>query len=207
MAITNDDKLQQFENETMNDAQKVCDEIKEKIKLEFQEKLEAGETKLLNEFYELVQSSVKEVRKEKSLEISNASIKYWHEYLKYSDAIFTGILDKVREKLNKFVLSAEYADYLKKSCIHVIDKLGSQIEILYMSRDKKIIDEIKSQLPDNVGTEINFIADEEIKIGGLRFRNMKNNVLINDILDEKIARSKEMLTEAIGLLLKEANQN
>ena len=206
MALTNEEKLKKFEDETMSDALKICDEIKEKTKLDFQEKLNAGDKQILSEIYDFMQNSIGEIRKEKSLEISHAGIEYWHEYLKYSDTIFAGILEKVREKLNKFLLSDEYFDYLKNSCINVINKIGAQIDILYMKRDENIILKLKAQLPNDAGAAINFIADEEIKIGGLRFRDKTTNILINDILDEKFARSKELLTEFIGLLFKEANQ-
>ena len=206
MAMTNEEKLVRFENEAMGDAQKACDEIREKIKSEFQTKVEAGEKKLFGEFDDFVQSAAEEIRKEKSMEISHASIEYWHEYLKYSDTIFSGIIDKVRDKIEKFLVSDGYVDYLKSSCVNIIDRFGVQIEILYMPRDEKIISELKSQLSANIGAELNFIVDEEIKIGGLRFRDTSVNILINDSLDEKIARSGELLTTAIGLLFKEANQ-
>lgn len=203
MALTNDEKLKNFEYEAMTDAQRVCDEIKATTKQELQDKIDAGEKQILADIYEFMQDTIGKIRKEKSLEISRAGIDYRHEYLRYSDTMFVGIFEKVDERLKMFLASDEYFKYLKTSCINIIDKLGEKINILYKPGDEDLIIKLKSQINSE---DVNFIPDEDIKVGGLRFRDIEKNILINDILDEKIARSKEMLTASIGLILKKANE-
>ena len=202
MPFTDEEKLQNLAAEAMNDAAKICEEIKENVKTEFQEKLEAGEKKLLSDIYNYIQTEIEKIRREKSLEISQANIKSRQEYFKYSHTISQRVFEQINLRLKDFLSSEDYEKYLIDSCKNIIQKSGSEnedeaeIDILYMPRDEELINKIKSKI--KFGEKTQFKKDEFIDVGGLRFFNRKKNILINDIFDEKMERAKELLSSLIG---------
>ena len=200
MALSNEQKLRNFAVEAMNDAKEISEEIETKTKREFQEKLDDGEKKLLGQIYNYIQQEIAKIKKEKGLEISQANINSKHDYFKYGDSVSLRVFETVSEKLKDFMESGDYAEYLFESCKNVIEKSGTDIDILYMPKDEEIIiTEIKNKfnrLPDI--SQIRFIKDETIKIGGLRFLDRAKNILINDVFDEKTERAKELLNSIIG---------
>jgi len=198
MPLTDEEKLQNLAAEAISDAAKISGEIRERVQKEFQEKLEDGEKKLLADMYNYIQTEIEKIRREKSLEISQANIKSRQEYFRYSDSISRRVFERVYIKLKEFTESENYEKYLLASCENVLRKVNGEdeIDILYMPKDEGIINKIKSQIKFGDGTR--FKKDEFIHVGGLRFFNRKKNIMINDVLDEKIERAKELLSSIIG---------
>jgi len=196
MVLTDEEKLQNLADEAMNDAKKVSGEIQEKTNREFEEKVDDGEKKLLYEIYNYIQNEIDKIRKQKSLEVSRVNIKAQQEYFKYGDAIQEQVFGNVKRRIKSFTESTDYETYLLESCKNVIGKSGTELDILYMPKDEKVINNVKSRLQSAGG--INFKPDESISFGGLKFFSRSRNILINDAFDEKMERAKELLSSLIG---------
>lgn len=200
MALSDEEKLKNFENEAMNDAKRASEEIERRTKLEFQEKTKDGRKKIFAQSQNYIQNETEKIKKEKSLEISQANIKARQDYFKYSDTISSRVCESVDEKLADFMKSGDYENYLFLSCKNVIEKTGTDIGIFYMPGDEEIMTGIiKNKLAEIFDmSQIEFIKDETIKIGSLRFFDHARNILINDVFDEKKERAKELLNSIIG---------
>jgi len=200
MAISNEEKLKNFADEAMNDAKKISDEIETKTNLEFQKNIEEGDKKLLGQMYNYIQHEIENIKKEKGLEISKANIKSRQDYFKYGDSVSLRVFEIVSGKLKNFMESEDYHEYLFGCCKNVIEKAGTDIDILYMPKDEEIINgEVKNKLAGLFDmSRIEFIKDETIKTGGLRFFDRARKILFNDGFDEKTERAKELLNSIIG---------
>jgi len=199
--ISIEDKLKNFTNEAMEDAKRITDEIERTTKQEYQAKIEEGEKNILAEINNFISQETEKIKKEKSLEISQVNIKSRQDYFKYGDNVALNIFEIVSEKLKNFINSESYGDYLLNSCRNVINKTGTDIDILYMPADEELVTvKIKNKL-ENSGENISrveFKKDESIRIGGLRFYDRARNIVINGVFDEKTARAKELLNSIIG---------
>lgn len=204
MALSNEEKLRNFAGEAMNDAKKISEEIQVRTKQEFQEKLEEGDKKLLGQTYNYIQHEIEQIKKEKGMEISQANIKSRQDYFKYGDSVSLRVFEIVSGKLKDFMESDDYAGYLFGCCKNIMEKTGTgtgiNIDILYMPKDEEIITvKVKNRLAGMFDiSHMEFIKDETIKIGGLRFFDRVKNILINDVFEEKTERAKELLNSIIG---------
>jgi vacuolar-type H+-ATPase subunit E/Vma4 len=194
-------KLEYFTQEAMNDAKTISDEIEEKTEREFQEKIDEGEKKILAEINNFIQQETEKIKKEKVLEVSQANVKSRKDYFKYGDAVELRVMDIVSEKLKSFIASESYGEYLFESCKNIIEKTGTDIDILYMPGDEELVTvKVRTRL-ENSGKDISrvkFKKDAAIKVGGLRFYDHTRNIIISGVFDEKTERAKELLNSIIG---------
>ena len=202
MPLNSDEKLKNFAHEAMDDAKHISDEIERQTKREFHEKTKDGRKKILAQIQSHIQSETEKIKKEKSLEISQINVKTRQDYFKYSDTISSRVFESVNEKLENFMESKpeNYENYLFCSCKNVIEKTGTDIGIFYMPKDEEIMTvNVRNRLEGLFDiSRVEFIKDETIKIGGLRFFDHIKNILINDVFDEKTDRAKELLNSIIG---------
>jgi len=202
MPLNSDEKLKNFAHEAMDDAKHISDEIERQTKREFHEKTKDGRKKISVQIQAYIQSETEKIRKEKSLEISQANVKTRQDYFKYSDTISSRVFESVNEKLENFMnlKHEDYGNYLFCSCKNVIEKTGTDIRVFYMPKDEEIMTlSVKNKLAVLFDiSQVEFTKDETIKIGGLRFFDHAKNILINDVFDEKTERAKELLNSIIG---------
>jgi len=200
MPLSGEEKLKIFANEAMTDAKIISGEIERQTKKEFQEKTEDGKKKILAQMQNYIRQETEKIKKEKSLEISQANIKSRQDYFKYGDTVSSRVFETVAIKLRDFMKSENYETYLFESCKNIMGKTGVNIGIFYMPKDEEIMTvKIKNKLAGLFDlSQVEFIRDETIKIGGLRFIDRTKNILINDVFDEKTERAKELLNSMIG---------
>ena len=202
MALSSDEKLKNFAGEAMNEAKKISGEIREQNERETREKLEEGEKKTNAKINNYIRHETEAIKKEKSLEISQAEIKAKQEYFKYIDSVSSRVFEAVAAKLREFARSAEYIDYLTRCCVNVMEKTGTAISVSYMPKDEDIVaGAVKNKLGGQISGDISraeFVKDEAIKTGGLRFFEREKNLFVNDVFDEKTERAKEQQHAIIG---------
>ncbi|MCL1859589.1 MAG: V-type ATP synthase subunit E family protein [Oscillospiraceae bacterium] len=200
MPLSAEEKLDNFAKEAITDAKHISQEIDRQTKFEFQEKTKDGRKKIFAQTQDYIQKETEKIKKEKSMETSQANIKTRQDYFKYADSISSRVFESVNTKLKNFTESNDYEDYLFQSCKNVIEKNGVTLGIFYMPGDEEIMTvKIKNKLDGLFDiSQVEFIKDETIKTGGLRFFDHVKNILINDVFDEKTERAKELLNSIIG---------
>jgi len=200
MALSSEGKLKNFADEVKSDAKQICDQIKQQTKTELHEKTKEGKEKILAESREYILQETGKIKREKSLEISKADIKARQEYFKYGGELSSKIFEAARKKLEVFKKSGAYGDYLLQCCKNVMEKTGGGLSVFYMREDGEIMtDKVKTELEKSFGSgRAEFIEDETIKTGGLRFFDRAKNILINDVFEEKTERAKELLNAIIS---------
>ena len=200
MALGSEEKLRNFAGEVTGDAKQICDQMDTQAKKELQEKTREGKEEILAQTQEYILRETEKIKKEKSLEISRANIKSRQDYFKFGDTVSSMVFEAVQKKLEAFMESEAYAGYLLQSCKNIIEKAGTGLGIFYMPKDEPIMaGKVKPELEKSFDiAETEFIRDETIKTGGLRFFDHAKNVLINDVFEEKAERAKELLNSIIS---------
>lgn len=200
MALSSEGKLKNFADEVKSDAKQICDQIRQQTKTELHEKTKEGKEKILAGSREYILQETEKMKREKSLEISKANIKARQEYFKYGGELSSKIFEAVRKKLEIFKKSGAYGDYLLQCCKNVMEKNKTDLAVFYMREDGEIMTKkVKAELEKSFGPDsAEFMEDETIKTGGLRFFDRAKNILINDVFDEKTERAKELLNSIIS---------
>lgn len=201
MPLSDINKLNVFAAEAYAEAERVCGEIKSVMDKERKEKLQSGRKNLLNAIREAAAEEIAVVRKENALAVSKMNTDLRHEYLLKIESMSNLVMERVGAKLEEFTKSDEYSDYLKKTAMKIFTgKYPEGMIIYHAERDARHIEELKGALAsiDLDVSKIEFAADEEIRIGGLKFHPKGRNIRINMTLDEKFARSAETLDRLIS---------
>ena len=108
MPLNSDEKLKNFASEAMDDAKRISEEIERQTKIEYQEKTKDGRKKIHAQIQNHIEKETEKIRKEKSLEVSQANVKTRQDYFKYADTISSRVFESVEEKLR--ILCQEYID-------------------------------------------------------------------------------------------------
>ena len=200
MALSSEEKLRNFADAVTGDAKQICDQIDEQSKNELQEKTKEGKEKILAETQEYILRETEKIKKEKSLEIAKANMKSKQDYFRFGDEVFSRVFEDVRKKLADFMESGAYGDYLLQCCKNVMEKAGTDIGIFHMPKDgPAMAGKVKAELEKSFdASKLEFIDDETIQGGGLRFFDHAKNVLVNDVFEEKMERAKELLNSIIS---------
>ena len=200
MALSSEEKLKNFAGEVTGEAKQICDQLEIQAKKELQDKTKEGKTQIASQAQEYILRETEKIKKEKALEIAKANIKSRQDYFKFGGEISSRVFGAVQKKLVDFMESEAYGAYLLQCCKNVMEKAGTDLGIFYMPKDEHIIaGKVRAGLEksfDMAKTE--FIKDETIKTGGLRFFDHAKNVLINDVFEEKEERAKELLNSVIS---------
>lgn len=109
------------------------------------------------------------------------------------------IFNEVKERLEEFVSSDKYHDYLINHVKAVSDEYQMSDCILYVKNDDlKYIDELKAayQLPIEVKDS------KDIQLGGFIIENKQTNVVINESLEVNLENQKDWFYKTSGLMIK-----
>lgn len=194
MALSCDEKLKNFAEEVTVDAKRMCNQMDEQAKKELQEKTNAGKEEISAQTQEFILRETEKIKKEKSLEISKAGTKARQSYFRYGGEVSSRVFECVQKRLADFMESGLYADYLLQCCKNVMQKTKTGLVVYHMPSDEGTMEKVKTGLEvdfDLSGVE--FVKDETIKMGGLRFFDRTKNILVNDAFEEKTERAKELL--------------
>ena len=200
MALSSEEKLKNFADEVTSDAKQISGEIEKETKLALQQQTSEGRKKIFAQTQGYISQETEKIKKEKALEISRANIKARQDYFKFGDSVSSQVFETVKKKLVAFMESESYGAYLSQSCKNVMERAGTDLGIFYMPKDEELIEKkVKPSLSGSFDLgKTEFIKDETIKIGGLRFFDRAKNILINDAFEEKAERAKELLNAIIS---------
>lgn len=109
------------------------------------------------------------------------------------------IFNEVKNRLEEFVSSDNYHDYLINHVKAVSDEYQMSDCILYVKNDDlKYIDELKAayQLPIEVKDS------KDIQLGGFIIENKQTNVVINESLEVNLDNQKDWFYKTSGLMIK-----
>lgn len=109
------------------------------------------------------------------------------------------IFNEVKNRLEEFVSSDNYHDYLINHVKSVSDEYQMSDCILYVKNDDlKYIDELKAayQLPIEVKDS------KDIQLGGFIVENKQTNVVINESLEVNLENQKDWFYKTSGLMIK-----
>lgn len=183
-----DEKLEHFATDIMADVNKKRKNILDEIDHDYQVKYNLKETEYLTEAYEIIQSGLKKIDKEKNEIISKTMMDNKIALLNKRITIIKNIYHMAKTKLNKFTKSEAYHDYLFDMVTVCIEAIGpGKLEVIINHSDKLFKDEIVKRFNCDVTIE----SEKIDLIGGCKIMNHTTNIFLDDTLATRLESQRE----------------
>lgn len=189
-------KLTQFHKIVLSTAEEKKKKIIDDAKRQADEMIQKNENEALESAYNLIQSEILKINREKNKAILSEQVKSKKELLLLREKMIGEIFYDVSQKIAEFTKTQEYLDYLfdliGKGMAIFNQKTGLVISI--NQSDVKRIEELKQKFS---GNEV-LIADEDI-IGGVVMRNKDMGTIIDYSIKQALENEKENFLAMSGL--------
>ena len=186
----NNEKIEHFSKTVKHNIDNLVKEIEEEMK-DYREKFLDDETKKLdNEINEYYEKNINAIDSEIKIKLSKIKIEKKYEYLKIRDDFQNDLFAALEQKLLDFIKSADYNNFLLRSCDRCISAFAGDKRILITisENDGDKIGLIEEYLKDKLNFKIEI--DPNIKFGGLCYYDTVNSIVLNDTIDERLTQEK-----------------
>lgn len=183
-----EEKIDKFAHDIMTDVGNQRKTIMEETEKELEEIFEEKELEYLSKAYEIIQSGLKNIHKEKNEIISRSIMDSKRKILKTRDDIIKSVFEDAEGKLVEFTEKEEYLDYLIKMIKEGIGNIGDGDRVIYISyTDEKYLKRLNREFDNKV-----ILEDKNQKmIGGCKIYNKSNNLFLDDSFSSKLYEEKE----------------
>lgn len=185
-------KLEYFNKVVLEKATKKRDEILQQMKKDKDILINQKREEFQAQAQEFLKKELKLIEKEKNEIISKAFLDARELVSKARNEIKKKIFDEVCEKINKFINSKDYKEYLLNLITKSCNLVGEgELTVLLRKKDIDLLSKDISRFPPKASIEV---AKDEI-IGGCKVFNKTNNTLIDSTISEKLKKSMDNFFE------------
>lgn len=191
---SNSSKTERFLNAINSDADARCNKIKNDV-----DEYVENEIKMTRR---LARQSVRPVRssefdrlnEEINAELSETETRETEKLVARRSEITDRVFSQAVEKIQSFVNSDKYHDFIIKSAENIRSAIGGDCVIILRPNDKAFEDEIKA-----LGSDVGY--DSLIKLGGCKGENIRTAMTADDTLDARLEAEKHNFYSYSGLSL------
>ncbi|QUH30255.1 V-type ATP synthase subunit E [Vallitalea guaymasensis] len=183
-----EEKIDKFAHDIMTDVSNQRKEIMEQTEKELEAIYEEKELAYLSKAYEIIQSGLKSIQKEKNEIISRSIMDSKREILKAREEIIKGTFLDAQKELEAFTQKKEYQEYLINMIKEDIAKIGDGEILIYIAHtDEKYLNRLNKEFDNKIVLE-----DKNKKmIGGCKIFNKTKNIYLDDSFYSKLYEQKE----------------
>jgi len=179
-------------NNFLNAINKYAEEQRNKIQLEGEiykkNELEKAEREALKETYILIQKEMASMRNEIAARISRKEAEGRKKLFNKRNRITQEVFSRAKNILIEFTKSENYLDFLKKSAENISHLIENYNKILYIKEeDYKFVKIISGYF----GAKCKVQQDNNIKIGGIKVKDIKTGMIYDETLDTKLENQCE----------------
>lgn len=183
-----EEKIDKFAHDIMTDVSNQRKEIMEQMEKELDVIYEEKELAYLSKAYEIIQSGLKSIQKEKNEIISRSIMDSKREILKAREEIIKGTFQDAEKKLEEFTQQKEYQQYLKNMIKEDVTKMGDGEILIYIAHtDEKYLSRLNGEFDNKVILE----NKNKKMIGGCKIFNKTENIYLDDSFYSKLYKQKE----------------
>ncbi len=200
MALKENEKLQRFADDVLRQANAERDEILGETQQQYEQLLKEGAEQIRKEADRLIETETKELRRKSNLQLSQQTMQERKELLLYRESLIQSLLDNVTERITAFTTSDEYRDYLIRLCMLVLSERDAVFTLYLSQRDMKYKDDLLNAVKERkpAGKISDILPERSIRLGGIRFWSEGSGMLINETIDENLARKQKDFVRLIG---------
>lgn len=174
---------------------------REEYRYEFQKQMKAASEKVKDE----LENGLRDLDRNLKIDLSVVKNKQRIEVLKAQRKTLDGFVEKVRNKLNEYVKSGEYYQFLVNLFHQTLSIISEKdVVIRCVKRDDnlidKLIDQVKSKYPD-VSIARSNVSMPDSAIGGLLLHNKDETINVDNTLEARLRLASEGCLPQISRLL------
>lgn len=193
--ISAEEKLSKFSMKVLDNANQKRNAMLEEYKKEQEQLLQAKELEFLEEAYQKIQESISSIHREQNEKEASIENEYRIKLLTTRQTIFDDVFYKVMEKLNDFMASDEYIDWLRKSIQRALNEVGEGDNIIYLNQsDKKYQEMIVKEFSPNAVE----ISEDNI-LGGCKVYSKLHGMISDHSMETELERQKLDFVKNSGL--------
>lgn len=192
-----DNRVSKFVTAITREAEEQKLRIEQETKDFIARELEKAEMEALQDSYKLIQRSASNIRIDIGCELSAKLMENRRVLLQRREAIANEVMKEAAEKVEAFVRSPEYEDFLVRSAAKTAALFGGRKVTFFVAPgDIKFRARLEAAVP---GCTVN--PDDSIRLGGLRTSDGDGKRVADDTLDARLASQREWFRKNSGLIV------
>ncbi len=180
--------------EASAEAQKLLDQAKEYK----DNAMKKAEDEVLQELYGKIQDEVAEIRTSSTQSVSKKETQERQNLLLRREEITKAVFDQVRRRLLDFTKTPAYTDLMVELSKELGTRCPMEGTVVMLRRDDY---HLASRLGDYFGKNCRILADESIRIGGLKVMNQSSGIFMDETLDSRLEDQKPWFYSHSGLVI------
>jgi hypothetical protein len=162
-----------------------------------QEKLDLYEIEILKEFYKKIQDEVAFIKNKASLEIAKEAMHSKMELIAKRDEMAKEVFEKLREKINAFLISEEYNVYLSRKLLLALNNIKEHCSVYVRKADI----ECAKAVVKSITVDVDVNEDETVSMGGFIIIKSEGLVKIDETIESKLSAQFENFNEISELVI------
>lgn len=181
------DKFERFAAVINRDAAEQCRFIEKHTKQLEEKQLAEIEKEVRQELEASMNLEIQKIREEINCEISCAKAKSRRNRIVHREEICSKVFLLAREKVEEFVKSEEYGDFLKRSLLAFRDNVSENCTVFARKEDLQLVEALLQEMKWNAKV----CVDTENTFGGISAENAEGTVRLDDTLLTRLEAQKE----------------
>jgi vacuolar-type H+-ATPase subunit E/Vma4 len=190
-------KLEHFKADIMNDVAEKRLIIEERVNKKLKKEYEAKELQFLEDAYNIIQSGLKQIDRDKNEVISKTQMENKVKLLNKRKTIIDNVFIKARAEIEKYTKTEKYKEELIHKIKAHIEFLGDGEKTIYINyKDKELYHFIQENFKDaNVIVERKYIE----MLGGCKLLNNTTKVYLDDSISKRLEEEEEGFLKYCGI--------
>lgn len=191
-----DEKIDKFAHDIMNDVSRQRNKVMEQTEKELEDIFEEKELEYLSKAYEVIQSGLKSIHKEKNEILSRAIMDSKRDILKARNDMIKAIFADAEKDLIAHTKSETYYDELCQMIKEGIMEIGEgDLKIFIAYTDKQHLHALEKKFDQEIVLE----DKHEKMIGGCKIYNQSKNLYLDNSFYTKLYGQKETFLQQCKL--------
>ncbi len=182
-----------FLNEIKKEAKRQQNEIKKETESYIKTQLESAEKEAEKETENYKKAAVLKIKNEQAKELSEISQSFKNAAILKREKHISELKAKLLLKLNDFLKTDEYTEFLKKSLKEILKK--DKNAVIYV-KEKDLENKVFAEFEN-----LNIKKDKTISVGGIKAEVNNGSLVYDDTLDSRILTAMQSIYEKEELII------
>ena len=196
--MTEDRKLEQFEQAILKKARTECEQILKDAQDRRKAELDQEENRMLEEVYRGMQAEIAHIQAQTVREVSRETQEMKRSLYLQRERYLSELMGLAHKRLEKFAAGPDYAAWLDGCARAVLDSCNTEGGTVFLRpadmTHAKAVSDICGGCPVR--------EDERIRLGGLRLENPARNISVDLTLDTALEQQKEWFVRDSSFIIR-----